>query len=86
MRIIDKWTVSPPTRYGGFGAMTEEIPLLYVAGGQQHPLWQNWPFPTPTIDAQCGRSRIGTVATWGLSACVGRINLVNLGTSFMGAV
>ena len=46
--IIDKWSLSPPTRYGGFGALTEEIPLLYVAGGQQHPLWEKWPFPTPT--------------------------------------
>ena len=46
--IIEKWSVSPPTRYGGFGALTEEIPLLYVAGGQQHPLWEDWPFPTPT--------------------------------------
>ena len=45
--IIDKWSVSPPTRYGGFGALTEEIPLLYVAGSQQHPLWEGWPFPTP---------------------------------------
>ena len=46
--IIDKWSVTPPARYGGFGALSEEIPLLHVAGNQQHPLWEDWPFPTPT--------------------------------------
>ena len=55
--IIRKWTVSPPSRYGGFGRIEEEMPLMYPAGSPQHPHWLKWPFPTPTsmrnVDAEC---------------------------------
>ena len=56
--IIRKWAIAPPPQYGGFGPPTEEVPLMYPAGGQQHPLWQDWPYATPSslrnVDADCG--------------------------------
>ena len=55
--IIDRWSTTRPSRYGGFGPPDEEIPLMYPAGGQQHPHWQNWPYATPSsmrnVDAEC---------------------------------
>ena len=55
--IVRKWTDAPPPRYGGFGPPSEEMPLMYPAGSQLHPLWHDWPFPTPTsmrnVDADC---------------------------------
>ena len=55
--IIHKWSTTCPSRYGGFGPPDEELPLMYPAGGQQHPLWQNWPYATPSsmrnVDAEC---------------------------------
>ena len=55
--IIHRWSTTRPSRYGGFGPPDEEIPLMYPAGGQQHPHWQNWPYATPSsmrnVDAEC---------------------------------
>ena len=55
--IVRKWATSPPSRYGGFGRINEEKPLMYPAGSPQHPDWLKWPFPTPTsmrnVDAEC---------------------------------
>lgn len=55
--IVKKWSAAPPPRYGDFGTPSEEIPLMYPAGGQQHPQWLNWPYPTPSsmrnVDADC---------------------------------
>lgn len=55
--IVSKWSVAPPSRYGGFGPPDEEIPLMYPAGGQQHPQWYNRPYATPSsmrnVDAEC---------------------------------
>ena len=55
--IIRKWRDAPPPRYGGFGPPLEEMPLMYPAGAQRHPLWYDWPFPTPSsmrnVDADC---------------------------------
>jgi hypothetical protein len=55
--IILKWSAAPPPRYGGFGLTSEEMPLMYPAGRQRHPLWYDWPYPTPTsmrnVDADC---------------------------------
>lgn len=55
--IIRKWSDAPPPRYGGFGPPSEEMPLMYPAGAQRHPLWYDWPFPTPSsmrnVDADC---------------------------------
>lgn len=56
--IIAKWSTAPPPRYGNFGPPSEEIPLMYPAGTQQHPLWGAWPFATPSsmrnVDSDCG--------------------------------
>ena len=62
--IIRKWSVAPPPRYGGFGPPQEEIPLMYPAGGQRHPDWNDWPYATPSsmrnVDADCaGRPLMG---------------------------
>jgi hypothetical protein len=55
--ILRKWSSAPPPRYGNFGAPSEEMPLMYPAGGQRHPLWYDWPFPTPSsmrnVDCDC---------------------------------
>ena len=55
--IIQRWSTTRPSRYGGFGPPDEEIPLMYPAGGQQNPHWQNWPYATPSsmrnVDAEC---------------------------------
>ena len=60
--IIQKWTISPPPRYGGFGRINEETPLMYPAGSPQHPQWLEWPFSTPTsmrnVDAECAARRL----------------------------
>jgi len=55
--IIQKWSIAPPSRYGDFGKLYEEMPLMFPAGSQQHPMWQNWPYATPSsmrnVDAEC---------------------------------
>ncbi len=55
--IVRKWSVAPPPRYGSFGPPQEEMPLMYPAGGQQHPEWNDWPYATPSsmrnVDADC---------------------------------
>ena len=55
--VVGKWSVAPPPRYGSFGPPQEEMPLMYPAGGQQHPDWNEWPYATPssmrTVDADC---------------------------------
>ena len=55
--IVRKWSDAPPPRYGGFGPPSEEMPLMYPAGAQRHPLWYDWPYPTPSsmrnVDADC---------------------------------
>ena len=55
--IFRKWSDAPPPRYGGFGPPSEEMPLMYPAGGQQHPLWYDWPYATPSsmrnVDVDC---------------------------------
>ena len=55
--IIQRWSTTRPSRYGDFGRLDEDIPLMYPAGGQQHPDWQDWPYATPSsmrnVDAEC---------------------------------
>ena len=55
--IIRKWEDAPRSIYGGFGPLTEELPLMYPAGGQQHPQWPDLPYATPSsmrnVDADC---------------------------------
>ena len=55
--IIRRWSVAPRSRYGDFGPPTEELPMMYPAGGQQHPLWPETPYATPStmrnVDASC---------------------------------
>ncbi|MGA7520900.1 MAG: helicase-related protein [Acidobacteriaceae bacterium] len=66
--IIAKWSVAPPHRYGNFGPPVEEMPLMYPAGTQQNPIWQSWPFATPSsmrnVDSDCGaRPLVGGYGT-----------------------
>lgn len=55
--IVNKWSTAPPSRYGGFGPPSEEMPLMYPAGRPQHPMWLDWPYETPSsmrnVDADC---------------------------------
>lgn len=55
--VLAAWRGFRPPKYGDFGPPTEECPLMYQSGGQQHPLWNDRPFATPTsmrnVDATC---------------------------------
>ncbi len=55
--IIRKWSRAPRSIYGDFRSPTEELPMMYPAGGQQYPHWSERPYPTPssmrTVDASC---------------------------------
>ena len=60
--FIQKWSNNCPSRYGGFGALSEDTPLIYPAGSQQHPLWENRPYATPSsmrsVDADCSARQL----------------------------
>ena len=60
--FVRRWSTTAPSRYGSFGPPDEEIPLIYPAGGQQHPEWQNWPYATLTsmrnVDAECSARQL----------------------------
>ena len=55
--IMRKWTEAPRSLYGDFRPPTEELPMMYPAGGQVHPHWAETPYPTPSsmrnVDASC---------------------------------
>ena len=55
--IMRKWSVAPRSQYGDFRPPTEELPMMYPAGSQQHPQWPERPYPTPSsmrsVDASC---------------------------------
>ena len=55
--IMRKWSVAPRSKYGDFRSPTEELPMMYPAGGQRHPQWSERPYPTPSsmrsVDASC---------------------------------
>ena len=55
--IIHRWLVAPRSKYGDFGPPSEELPMMYPAGSQQHPDWPERPYPAPTsmrnVDAGC---------------------------------
>ena len=67
-----RWSTTEPSRYGGFGPPEEEIPLMYPAGGQQHPQWQHWPYATLTsmrnVDAECSARQLLNGYATGFSA------------------
>ena len=55
--IVRKWLDAPRSKYGDFRPPTEELPMMYPAGGQDHPEWPELPYPTPSsmrnVDAGC---------------------------------
>ena len=55
--IMRRWSVAPRSKYGDFRPPTEELPMMYPAGGQQHPQWPETPYATPStmrnVDASC---------------------------------
>ena len=55
--IMRRWAVAPRSKYGDFRPPTEELPMMYPAGGQQHPQWPETPYATPStmrnVDASC---------------------------------
>ena len=55
--IIQKWSTAPRSAYGDFRPPTEELPMMYPAGGNQHPQWTDQPYATPSsmrnVDATC---------------------------------
>lgn len=65
--VVDRWTRTIPGRYGGFGKLDEELPLMYPYGSEPHPGWEaasrEPPWPTPSsmrsVDANCELGVIG---------------------------
>ena len=55
--IMQKWSDAPRSKYGDFRTPTEELPMMYPAGGQHHPEWPELPYATPSsmrnVDASC---------------------------------
>ena len=55
--IFRKWSVAPRMLYGDFRAPSLELPMMYPAGWQRHPLWPEEPYPTPSsmrnVDVSC---------------------------------
>ena len=60
--IFYKWSKLAPLRYGGFGAISEEIPLMHPAGKPQHPEWDERALATPSsmrnVDAGCSARQL----------------------------
>jgi len=54
---MDHWQRIMPPRYGNFGPPAQEIPLMYPAGTEPLPDWENKSWPTPSsmrnVDANC---------------------------------
>lgn len=55
--IMQEWSVAPRSKYGDFRSPTEELPMMYPAGGRLHPSWPQEPYATPSsmrnVDASC---------------------------------
>ena len=55
--IFGKWAIAPRSLYGDFRPPTEELPMMYPAGGNEHPRWADRPYSTPStmrsVDATC---------------------------------
>ena len=55
--IVGKWRDAPRSKYGDFSPPTEELPMMYPAGGQVHPEWPESPYPALSsmrnVDAGC---------------------------------
>jgi len=54
---FDQWRRVLPPRYGNFGPPAREIPLMYPAGSEPLPDWENKSWATPSsmrnVDASC---------------------------------
>ena len=62
--FISEWRRVPPTRYGWFGATSEEVPLMFPAGSQELPDWDGRAWPTPSsmrnVDATCNAQPVSS--------------------------
>ena len=60
--IFYKWSKLAPLDYGGFGSISEEIPLMHPAGKPQHPEWDEQALATPSsmrnVDADCSARQL----------------------------
>jgi hypothetical protein len=56
-RRVDEWRVWSPGEYGGFGALSQDPPLLHPAGSTVPPTWDGRSWPTMSslrnVDASC---------------------------------
>lgn len=54
---LDEWLAWNPAEYGGFGALPDHPPLMYPAGANPPPEWNNHSWPTLSslrdVDASC---------------------------------
>ena len=59
--FVQNWRTNCPSRYGGFN-LDKETPLIYPAGSQQLPQWENRPYATPSsmrsVDADCSARQL----------------------------
>ena len=55
--LVDRWQSVLPSVYGGFGAPSSDIPLMYPAGYEPLDTWIGRSWPTPSsmrnVDASC---------------------------------
>jgi hypothetical protein len=55
--LLRRWREILPSRYGDFGPVRVETPLLFPAGSEPNPAWDGVAWPTPTsmrnVDATC---------------------------------
>lgn len=60
--FVDEWRRVPPTRYGSFGQPQLDVPLMYPAGSQQLPDWDDRAWATPSsmrnVDVTCNAQPI----------------------------
>lgn len=60
--IFQQWIRAPRSIYGDFRSPTEEIPMMYPAGGQTHPQWIVEPYATPSsmrnVDVSCSARQL----------------------------
>lgn len=60
--FVEEWRRVPPTRYGSFGQPQLDVPLMYPAGSQQLPDWDDRAWATPSsmrnVDVTCNAQPI----------------------------
>jgi len=61
---LEEWKNHPPPKYGGFGPLSDDTPLMHPAGSTLPEDWEEIVWPTPTsmrnVDASCEAKVMGS--------------------------